>query len=114
VYDYNLFGRNITFGAFYQRNLFGSYGLSFKAPNLFSRKWGLAVNHQNWKSEEPLCFEDESANYLYNNISFEVLGLVQINLKNELSFGVNIFNEKYQYLSRIQDASIPQSLDLVC
>jgi hypothetical protein len=112
LYDYNLFGRNITFGGFYQRNRFDSYAVNFKAPNLFSRKWGLAVNHQNWKSEEPLYFGEESANYLYNNISFEVLGLFQINLKNQLNFGVNIFNEKYQYLSGVQDASIPQNLDL--
>ncbi len=112
LYDYNFLGRNITFGAFYQRNGFNSYGINFKAPNLFSRKWGLAANHQNWKSEEPLYFGEESANYLYNNISFEILGLYQINLKNQVNFGINVFNEKYQYLSGVEDASIPQSLDL--
>ncbi|WP_343330621.1 outer membrane protein assembly factor [Polaribacter staleyi] len=107
LYDYNFLGRNITFGGFYQNNGFDSYAINFKAPNLFSRKWGLALNHQNWKSEEPLYFGEKSANYLYNNISFEVLGLYQINLKNELNFGVNFFNEKYQYLSGDTDASIP-------
>lgn len=107
LYDYNFLGRNITFGGFYQRNRFDSYGINFKAPNLFSRKWGLAVNHQNWKSEEPLYFNDKTANFLYNNISFEVLGLYQINFKNEINFGINIFNEKYQFLSGDSDPSIP-------
>ncbi|PQJ79516.1 outer membrane protein assembly factor [Polaribacter porphyrae] len=112
VYDYNFLGRNITFGGFYQFNGFDTYAVNFRAPNLFSSKWGLAVNHQNWKSEEPLYFGTQTANYLYNNISFEVLGLHQINFKNQLNFGVNLFKEKYQYLSGATDPSIPQNLDL--
>ena len=112
LYDYNFLGRNITFGGFYQNNGFDSYGVNFKAPNLFSKKWGLAVNHQNWKSEEPLYFGDKTANYLYNNVSFEVLGLYQINFKHQINFGVNFFNEKYQYLSGATAPSVPQNLDL--
>ena len=112
LYDYNFLGKNITFGGFYQFNGFDTYAINFNAPQLFSRKWGLAVNHQNWKSEEPLYFGEESANYLYNNISFEVLGLYQINFKNSVQFGVNLFKEKYQYLSGVTDASIPQNLNL--
>ena len=112
LYDYNFLGRNIAFGGFYQNNAFDSYALNFAAPNLFSSKWGLVVNYQNWKSEEPLYFDDASANYLYNNISFEVLGLHQINFKNQIQFGVNFFKEKYQYLSGVTDPSIPQTLNL--
>ena len=112
LYDYNFLGRNITFGGFYQFNGFNSYAINFRAPNLFSKKWGLALNHQNWKSEEPLYFENQSANYLYNNISFEALGLYQINLENEINFGINLFREKYKYLSGATDPSIPQNLNL--
>lgn len=112
LYDYNFLGRNMTFGGFYQYNGFDTYAINFSAPQLFSRKWGLAVNHQNWKSEEPLYFGNESANYLYNNISFEVLGLYQLNFKNNLQLGINLFKEKYTYLSGITDASIPQNLKL--
>ncbi len=112
IYDYNFLGRNIAFGGFYQNNGFDSYGINFRAPNLFSKKWGLAVNHQNWKSEEPLYFDNKTANYLYNNVSFEMLGLYQINLKNQFNFGVNLFSEKYQYLSGDTDPSVPPSLDL--
>ena len=112
LYDYNFLGRNIAFGGFYQNNGFDSYGINFRAPNLFSKTWGLFVNHQDWKSEEPLYFGNETANYLYNNISFVVLGIHQINLKNEINFGLNFFREKYQYLSGTIDASIPQRLSL--
>ncbi|MDP5105635.1 MAG: outer membrane protein assembly factor [Polaribacter sp.] len=112
LYDYNFLGRNITFGGFYQNNGFDSYALNFRAPNLFSSKWGMVVNHQNWKSEEPLYFENAAANYLYNNISFEVLGLHQIDFKNQIQFGFNFFKEKYQYLSGVTDSSIPKSLNL--
>ena len=111
VYDYNFLGRNITLGGFYQNNGFDSYGINFNAPFLFSDKWGLAINHQNWKSEEPLFFGTETANYLYNNISFEVLGLYQLNLNNKFSFGINVFEEGYQFLSGA-DLDIPKNLTL--
>jgi outer membrane protein assembly factor BamA len=112
LYEYNLLGRNITLGGFYQYNGFHTYAVNFKAPNLFSRKWGIALNHQNWKSEEPLYFNSGSANYLYNNISFEALALYQINLNHEINFGLNLFTEKYQYLSGVTSPQIPQQLDL--
>ncbi|MAD96116.1 MAG: outer membrane protein assembly factor [Flavobacteriaceae bacterium] len=112
VYDYNFLGRNMAIGGFYQFNGFDTYALNFRAPHLFSRKWGLAVNHQNWKSEEPLYFRNSSANYLYNNVSFEVLGLYQSNVRNQFTFGVNLFREKYQYLSGATDPGVPQNLSL--
>jgi hypothetical protein len=112
LYDYNFLGRNITFGALYQNNGFDSYGASFIAPNLFSRKWGISFNFKNWKSEGPLYFDIRSANYLYNNISYEVLGLYQYNINHQFNFGISFFSEKYQYLSGDLDATIPTKLDL--
>ena len=112
LYEYNFLGRNIILGGFYQFNGFDTYAVNFRAPNLFSKKWGLAVNHQNWKSEEPLYFGNQSANYVYNNISFELLALHQFNLKNRIDFGVNFFKEKYQYLSGATSTSISQNLSL--
>ena len=112
LYEFNFLGRNIILGGFYQFNGFDTYAVNFRAHNLFSKKWGLAVNHQNWKSEEPLYFGNQSANYVYNNISFELLALHQFNLKNRIDFGVNFFKEKYQYLSGATSTSIPQNLSL--
>lgn len=112
IYDYNFLGKNIAFGGFYQFNGLHTYALNFSAPNLFSKKWGLAFNYQDWKSEEPLYFGNQTANYEYNNTSFETLGLYQINFKNNISFGVNFFKEKYQYLKGVTATSIPQNLTL--
>ncbi|MFL0077564.1 POTRA domain-containing protein [Tenacibaculum maritimum] len=110
--EFNLFGSNITVGGFYQNNGFNTYGINFKAPNLFSRNFGLAFYHQNWKSEEPLYFKDQSVNYLYNNISFEILGLYELNFKNHFQLGINFFNEKYDYLKGALPQGVPLSLDL--
>ncbi|NVK52768.1 MAG: outer membrane protein assembly factor [Flavobacteriaceae bacterium] len=112
LYDYNFLGRNITLGGFYQNNGYHSYGINFSAPFLFSNKLGLAVNHQNWVSEEPLYFDSGSANYKYQNIALETLLLYQLNFKNKLAFGVNFFKEKYNYVSGTTSPSIPQELDI--
>ena len=112
VTEYNLFGRNIGVGGFYQNNGYDTYALNFRAPNLFSTKFGLAVNHQNWKSEEPLFFDNKSANYLYNNISTELLGIYQADFYNQFTLGVSVFEETYKYLSGSISPNVPQHLNL--
>jgi len=112
LYEYNFLGRNMTVGGYYQNNGYHSYALNFKAPYLFSNTLGVAINHQNWTSEEPLYFDNGSANYKYQNISFETLLLYQLNFKNKLEFGVNYFKEKYQYKNGITSATIPQELNI--
>lgn len=110
--DYNFLGRNMTLGGFYQQNGFDSYGVNFSAPTLFSAKWGLALNHQNWISEEPLYFNEESANYKYQNISYEVLALYAHNFKSRFQLGFNFFKEKYHYLSGSTSSEVPTKLDV--
>ena len=110
--EYNFLGQNIILGAFYQNNGFNSYGINFKAPTLFSNKWGLALNHQKWISEEPLYFDDKTANYKYQNTSYEALALYQTNFKNNLQFGLNYFIEKYNYLSGSTSPEVPLKLNV--
>ena len=112
LYDFNFLGRNIAFGGFYQNNGYNSYGINFRAPYLFSNKLGLEVHHQNWTSEEPLYFDAGSANYKYNNISFEVLGMYQLNFKNSFQLGVNFFRERYNFINGVTDSAVPQELDV--
>ncbi|WP_430411596.1 outer membrane protein assembly factor [Kordia sp.] len=112
LYDYNFLGRNIAFGGFYQNNGFDSYGINLRAPNLFTRNFGIALNHQNWTSEEPLYFDAGSANYKYSNTSFEALLLYQLNFKHRLQFGANVFTEEYSYLNGLTSEAIPQNLAL--
>lgn len=112
LYEYNLFGQNITFGGFYQDDIFSSFGINLRAPYLFSRKWGLALNYQNLTTQEPVFFNNTTADYRYNNESIEGLILFQPNFNNRIEFGVNVFTEDYQYLSGATSPNVPQNLNV--
>jgi outer membrane protein assembly factor BamA len=110
LYEFNLFGQNITFGGFYQKDIYDSYAFNFRAPFLFSRKLGLALNYQDLTTQEPVFFNNTTADYRYNNRSFEVLGLYRFNFTNRVELGVNFFTEDYQYKSGATSPNVPQEL----
>ncbi|TYA74814.1 POTRA domain-containing protein [Seonamhaeicola marinus] len=95
--EFNLFGRNIGLGAFYQHDIYDSYAINFRAPFLFSRKLGLAFNIQNLTTQEPVFFASGAAQYKYNNKSYELLGLYRFNFNNRLEFGASYFTEDYKF-----------------
>jgi len=108
--EFNLFGRNITLGGFYQYDNFSSYGVSVRAPYLFSRKIGLAVNFNDFTTQEPVFFDNTTADYRYNNRGFEVLGLYEFDFKNRIELGGSLFTEKYEYLFGATSPDVPQTL----
>jgi len=110
--EFNFLGQNITLGGFYQYDIFSSYGLNIKAPYLFSRKIGLAVNYQNLTTQEPVFLDTGTASYKYNNESIEFLGLYEFNYKNRIEFGVNFFTEDYEYLFGETDPEVPLALNV--
>jgi len=110
LYEFNLFGQNITFGGFYQKDIYDSYAFNFRAPFLFSRKLGLAVSYQNLTTQEPVFFDNTTASYRYNNESFEVLGLYRFNFNNRIEAGVNFFTEDYEYKFGATNPNVPQEL----
>ncbi|TCK67434.1 surface antigen-like variable number repeat protein [Winogradskyella wandonensis] len=110
LYEFNLFGQNITFGGFYQKDIFDSYAINFRAPFLFSRKLGLAINYQDLTTLEPVFFDNTTADYRYNNASIEALGLFQINFTNRIELGLNYFTEDYLYQSGATNPEVPQEL----
>ena len=110
LYEFNLLGQNMTFGGFYQRDIYDSYALNFRAPFLFSRKLGLALNYQNLTTQEPVFFNNTSADYKYNNESYELLGLYRFNFTNRIELGINLFTEDYQYKAGAVSPDVPQSL----
>ena len=112
VYEFNLLGQNIAFGGFYQKDIYHSYGINFRAPHLFTKKFGLAVNHQNLTTLEPVFFNNSSADYKYNNTSYEVLGLYELNFKNRIETGINYFHEDYKYQFGGTSAAVPQQLSV--
>ncbi|MGB3149665.1 MAG: outer membrane protein assembly factor [Maribacter sp.] len=110
--EFNLMGRNITLGGFYQYDIFNSYGLSFRAPYLFSNKFGLEINYKDLTTQEPVFFENATADYRYNNTGVELLGLYEINFKNRIDLGISFFTEDYNYLSGATSPEVPQSLNV--
>lgn len=110
--DFNFLGQGIALGGFYQNNGFDTYSISLRAPYLFSKQWGIALNHKNWKSEEPLFFNGGSSNYLYNNKSFEALALFELNFNHKFRFGINFFTEKYEYLTGLTSNDIPTKFEI--
>ncbi|WP_055447699.1 outer membrane protein assembly factor [Lacinutrix mariniflava] len=112
LYEFNALGQNITFGGFYQKDIFSSYGINLRAPFLFSRELGLALNHQDLNTQEPVFFDNTTSDYKYRNKSYEVLALYQPNFKNRFEFGINYFLEEYQYLAGATNPSVPQALSV--
>lgn len=112
LYEFNTLGRNIAFGGFYQKDIFGSYGLNLRAPFLFNNKIGLAINFQSLTTQEPVFLEQGTADYKYNNTSYELLGLYAFNFKHRIELGINIFNEDYQYLFGATAPSVPTDFNV--
>jgi len=110
LYEYNLLGHNMAFGGFFQKDVYNSYGINFRAPYLFSRDFGLAVNHQNLTTLEPVFINNATSNYKYNNKSFEFLGLYELNFNNRFEAGINYFTEDYEYKEGATDPEVPQDL----
>ena len=110
--EFNLLGKNITLGGFYQFDVFHSYGLNLRAPYLFSNKLGLSLSYNDFATQEPVFFNNTSADYKYRNNGFEAMGLYELNFKNRMEFGFSLFTEDYQYLSGETQPDIPQSLNV--
>ena len=112
LYEYNTFGRNITLGGFYQKDIYNSYGVNLRAPFLFNNKVGIAMNFQDLTTQEPVFLEEGVANYTYNNTSYEVLGLYAFNFKHRVEVGFSFFNEDYSFLEGATNPSTPQAFNV--
>lgn len=110
--EFNFFGRNITLGGFYQFDIFNSYGIEARDPYLFSNKFGVAFNYKNFTTQEPVFFKEDTADYKYNNKGFEILGLYEINTKNNIALGFSLFTEDYQYINGFIDENVPLALNV--
>ncbi|WP_010180031.1 POTRA domain-containing protein [Aquimarina agarilytica] len=112
LFEFNLLGKNITTGGWYQRDVFDSFGASFRAPFLFSTKLGLSFNYSNLTTQEPVFLNNGTAEYKYNNTSYELLGLYQFNFFNRVEVGANYFNEDYLYLNGATDSNVPTDFNV--
>lgn len=112
IYDNNLSGKNATLGGFYQYNRASSFGLFFSAPFLFSPNLGIESSFQRAASIEPIFVLDTPARYQYTITGIEVLGVYSIDYQNSMKLGINVFEEKYQYVSGDINNDVPQLLEL--
>ena len=112
MYEFNLLGKNMTVGGFYQNNGISSYGANFSAPYLFTSNFGLETSFQKIGSIEPIFFNATSARYEYVNTAFELLSVYRTNFKNTIKFGGSLFNEKYNYISGATNSDIPLDFDI--
>lgn len=110
VAEFNGLGRGLGVGILYQRDIFDSYAINFRAPALFNRKLGLFASYQNLTTEEPVFFDNTTANYKYNNRSVELTGLYQFNLKHRVEAGFSLFKEDYQYIEGATNPVVPLAL----
>ena len=110
--EFNLLGKNITLGGFYQYDVFHSFGLNLRAPYLFSNKLGLSLSYNDFATQEPVFFNSTTADYKYRNNGFEVMGLYELNFKNRMELGFSLFTEDYKYISGATQSDIPQSLNV--
>ncbi|WP_299529555.1 POTRA domain-containing protein [Ulvibacterium sp.] len=108
--EFNLLGRNITLGVFYQRDVFNSYGVNLRAPNLFGKRTGVSLTYQDFTTREPVFLSEGTADYRYNNRSFEALLLHEFNFKNRIEVGMNFFTEDYSYITGATSPNVPQDL----
>ncbi|RDK89053.1 BamA/TamA family outer membrane protein [Marinirhabdus gelatinilytica] len=112
LYEFNGLGRNLIFGGYYQKDIYNSFGVNFRAPFLFGKKTGLSLNYQNLTTEEPVFLDSGTADYKYNNTSYEILGLYQFNYKHRVEAGVNYFTETYTYKNGAVSPEVPQFLEV--
>ena len=112
LYEFNTLGRSIAFGGFYQRDVFDSFGVNVRAPFLFNNKVGVALNFQSLTTQEPVFLDEGTADYRYNNTSFEILGLYSFNFKHRIETGVTFFNEDYEYLFGATNDVVPLELSV--
>lgn len=107
LFDFNFLGQNHIIGGFFLRDIFNSYGVYYEAPFLFSREWGLSVNHTNNTRLEPVFFPGNTTDFKYNNNSFAAFAIFQPDFNNRFEFGGSYFEESYTYLEQPDRPSPP-------
>jgi outer membrane protein assembly factor BamA len=112
LYEFNALGQGIIIGGTFQRDIYNSYGINFRAPYLFSNKIGIALNHSNITTLEPVFFDNTTADYKYNNNSIEVLGLYEFNFNHRIELGANYFKERYEYREGATNPNVPLQLNV--
>lgn len=112
VTEFNTLGKGISVGLFYQKDIFDSYGLNVRAPYLINKKWGVSINIQSLTTEEPVFFNNQVAQYKYNNTAYTAGILHQFNLNHRAEIAYSTFTEDYRYLRGATSNDVPRELEV--
>ncbi|MGB3150643.1 MAG: POTRA domain-containing protein [Maribacter sp.] len=97
AFEFNLFGNNQLLGAFYEKNVFNSYGAFWEHPFLFSDKLGVGINYQDVTTQEPVFFQEGDKNYRFNSRNLEANLLFSFDFNNEAELGAILVKESYNF-----------------
>ena len=94
--DFNFSGRGHQFLAFYQ-NTDNRHGgqLYYRMPYI-NKKWGLAWNLLQFRSQEPLFFQEGTVFYNYDNLLGEITFIRNFGFRKRVELSTGLFQEKYQ------------------
>ena len=93
--DVNLGGRGQKLTAYYQYYDRHSVGLHYQVPWLKNSPWGWGVNLVRWSTVEPLYFPSGSALYNYDNRSYGLDLIYNLNFTDRLILNGTYFTEQY-------------------
>ena len=108
VFEFNLFGQNITTGGFFLRDVFNSFGGYWEAPYLFSDKLGLSFNYKRNNTFEPVFFDDFEGDYRNENITAEAKILYNFDFHHRAEIGVRYFENDFQFLETEDAFAFPE------
>ncbi|KAA3636052.1 MAG: hypothetical protein DWQ02_08850 [Bacteroidetes bacterium] len=95
--DINWLGRGMHLSGYYQNiDSRHNFNLFLRVPYINGSKFGGAVSLTKYASVEPLYFDQGAVIYLYDNNSFALSGIYEINYGHEVEFGGAYFIESYQ------------------
>ncbi len=98
LFEFNGLGRNITFGGFYQREVFDSFGIFLNHPYLITNKLGLGINYQDLTTQQPIYFPTQQVNYTYTRRGPELTLFYEKDFNNRFEFRTKIFEEEYRII----------------
>ncbi len=98
VFEFNGLGRNITYGGFYQREVFDSFGFFIEHPYLLTNKLGLGFNYQDLTTQQPIFFPTQQVNYTFRRRGPEIKLFYELNFNNRFELSSKIFKEEYEII----------------
>ena len=91
--DTNWKGKGQTILAYYQNNDRRHSGqLFFKNPSINNSTWGYSLGINSWASVEPVFFENQTLDYLYDNDAFSASLIKRITQRSQLEIGGTFFS----------------------